>query len=133
MLPYGFAAMMGLSQTLPAEHCRLEFKESIFHSQMVPVLLPEGTDWVVCFLTGSTLPLFCLLPGNSPSNTTLDLTVLLHQTTKLLPLKTSQTYKGPYDKNLRINTVAQRIGPDLSHLRGMEPFFLLLLKEELTP
>lgn len=46
MLPYGFAAMMGLSQTLPAEHCRLEFKESIFHSQMVPVLLPEGTDWL---------------------------------------------------------------------------------------
>lgn len=32
MLPYGFAAMMGLSQALPAEHCRLWFKESIFHS-----------------------------------------------------------------------------------------------------
>lgn len=29
MLPYGFAAMMGLSQTLPAERCRLWLKESI--------------------------------------------------------------------------------------------------------
>lgn len=104
MLPYGFAAVMGLSQTLPAEHCRLEFKESIFHSQMVPVLLPEGIHWVVCFHTGSTLRHFCLLPGNSASNTTLDLTVMLHETTKLLSLKTSQIYKGPYQKNLRMNS-----------------------------
>lgn len=53
MLPYGFAAMIGLSQsqTLPAECCRLWLKESIFysHNQMLPVVLPAETDqraWV---------------------------------------------------------------------------------------
>lgn len=47
MLPYGFAAMMGLSQTLPAYCCRLWLKESIFysHNQMLPVVLPAETDW----------------------------------------------------------------------------------------
>lgn len=53
MLPYGFAAMIGLSQsqTLPAECCRLWLKESMFysHNQMLPVVLPAETDqraWV---------------------------------------------------------------------------------------
>lgn len=47
MLPYAFAVMVDLSQTLPAERCRLWLKESIFysHNQMLPVVLPAETDW----------------------------------------------------------------------------------------
>lgn len=47
MLPYAFAVMMDVSQTLPAERCRLWLKESIFysHNQMLPVVLPAETDW----------------------------------------------------------------------------------------
>lgn len=94
LLPYGFAAVLGPSQTLPDERCRLWLKESLSysHNQMLPVVLPAETDWRAWFghsCTGSTLFLFPLSPESFPSNHPLELTVLLQQTTKLHSLKTS--------------------------------------------
>lgn len=70
----GFAAMMGRSQTLPAERFRLWLKESVFNSynQMLSVVVPLETDckaWVGH--SGSTPRHFPLSPGYFLSNNTL--------------------------------------------------------------
>lgn len=88
MLPYGFAAMMGLSQALPAEHCRLWFKESIFHSVCSQWCSQQGQTAEPGLYTPTLAHLFSLSPGNSLSNNTMELTVLLQLTTKCFSLKT---------------------------------------------
>lgn len=86
MFPYGFAAMAGLSQTLPAECWRLWLKESIFysHNQTLSVVLPAETSWrpwAGHLCTGSMLFVSLLLPGSFPYNKALEFTVLLQQNT----------------------------------------------------
>lgn len=94
MLPYGFTAMMGLSQTLPAECCRLWLEESISYShnrcsQWCSQQRQTGKPGMDTPTTGSTLFLFFLSPGNFLSSRTTELTVLLQQTTELHSLKAS--------------------------------------------
>lgn len=98
MLPYGFAAMMGLSQTLPDECCRLWLTESIFcsHNQIFPVIPPSRDRlkaWVGHSCTDSTLFFFFMSPGNFSSNNALKLTLLLQWTMKLHFLEICKIYR----------------------------------------